>query len=253
MASDSRNVALREVDLYPPLCAYLTRQGYNVKGEVERCDLVAVRGQEPPLIVELKTRLTLELVLQAADRLSLTESVYVAFPAGASLWRRHFRRVRALCRRLGIGIITLDGSALRVNVRLDPLPYQPRESKVRRHRLLAEFEQRVGDPNVGGVTGQPLMTVYRQDALRCVVALAHGPCALADIRQFSQVPHAARILQKNHYGWFERVRRGHYRLSPKGVIAASHYEQAIKEISIATDASMLPNSALKRTQQSCAA
>jgi len=229
-ATGRGNVAIWETVLYAPICSYLKNQGYEVKGEVEHCDLVAIRGDEPPLIVELKTKLNLELILQAADRLILTESVYIAFPASAALWRRNWRRVRLLCRRLGIGIMTLDGRAFRVNVRLDPLPYRPIGSQVRRHRLLAEFERRVGDANIGGVTRKPIMTLYRQDALRCVVALADGPLSIADVREASQVTRAGGILQKDHYGWFERVRRGHYRLSQKGVNASIGYANVISEL-----------------------
>jgi len=224
-------VVIEETALYQPIRAYLEGQGYDVKGEVEHCDLVARRGEEPPLIVELKTRLNLELVLQAADRLRLTESVYIAFPEGAPLWRRQWRRLRALCRRLGIGIITLDGSALRVNVRLDPLPYRPKRHTVRTHRLLAEFKHRVGDMNEGGVTRKPLMTAYRQDALRCAAVLADQPLSLAEIRDASRVLRAGSILQKDHYGWFERIRRGHYRLSPKGVQALRRHAAVIAELS----------------------
>jgi len=224
------SVAIKETALYAPVCSYLEKQGYDVKGEVEHCDLVAIRGEEPPVIVELKTQLNLELVLQAADRLMLTESVYIAFPASVPLWRRTWRRVRALCRRLGIGIITLDGPAFRVNVRLDPLPYRPRGNQVRRRRLLAEFEHRVGGANIGGVTREPIMTLYRQDALRCVVALLGGPLSIADVRGSSQVARAGRILQKDHYGWFERIRRGHYQLSLKGVGASKCYANLISEL-----------------------
>ena len=221
---------LRESDLYAPIRSYLAAQGYAVKGEVGACDLIATRGDEPPVIVELKTRINLELVLQAVDRLAVSESVYLAFPSTAPLWRRHYRRVRGLCRRLGVGIITLDGASLKVNVRLDPMPYRPRENKARRHRLLAEFEKRVGDPTAGGGTRRPVMTAYRQDALRCVAALADGPSALRQVRERSAVENAAGILQRNHYGWFERVRRGHYRLSPKGRLAAREHDRAIRAL-----------------------
>ena len=43
-----------ESDLYAPVKALLEGQGYVVKGEVRGCDVVAVRGREPPVIVELK-------------------------------------------------------------------------------------------------------------------------------------------------------------------------------------------------------
>ena len=48
---------MREDALYPPVKAFLEAQGYAVKGEVNGCDVVAVRDQEPPVIVELKTGL----------------------------------------------------------------------------------------------------------------------------------------------------------------------------------------------------
>ena len=220
----------RETALYPPVRDYLRRQGYDVKGEIEHCDLVAVRGDEPPVIVELKVRLNLELLLQAADRLAITDSVYIAFPSSAPLWRRQWRRVRGLCRRLGLGILTLDDPPSKVTARLDPAPYRPRGSRPRSRRLLAEFEHRVGDPNLGGSTRRPLITAYRQDALRCATALAGGSLTVADLRAASGVERAAGILQKDHYGWFERVQRGVYRLSPKGRKVPTKYADAVREL-----------------------
>jgi hypothetical protein len=43
---------------------YLERLGFTVKGEVCGCDLVALRGNEPPIVVigELKLAFSLELV-----------------------------------------------------------------------------------------------------------------------------------------------------------------------------------------------
>src|ERR1700690_3299787 len=69
-----------EVALYPPVKAFLERQGYVVRGEVCGCDLVACRGNEEPVIVELKLRFTLSLLLQGVDRLALSPLVYLAVP-----------------------------------------------------------------------------------------------------------------------------------------------------------------------------
>ena len=44
---------MREDALYPPVKAFLEAQGYAVKGEVNGCDVVAIRDREPPVIVEL--------------------------------------------------------------------------------------------------------------------------------------------------------------------------------------------------------
>ena len=42
----------REAALYAPVKEFLERQGYEVKGEVKGCDVVARRGDEPPIIVD---------------------------------------------------------------------------------------------------------------------------------------------------------------------------------------------------------
>src|SRR5207253_2240985 len=54
---------LGEAALYLPVKRFFEKSGFDVKGEVNGCDLVAYRGDEPPVIVELKLRFTLALVL----------------------------------------------------------------------------------------------------------------------------------------------------------------------------------------------
>jgi hypothetical protein len=41
-----------ESDLYAPVKAFLERQGYAVKAEIDGSDVVAKRGGEPPIVVE---------------------------------------------------------------------------------------------------------------------------------------------------------------------------------------------------------
>jgi hypothetical protein len=211
-----------EQELYAPVKRFLEAQGYEVKGEVGGCDLLAVRGEEPPLIIELKLRFSLTLVLQGIDRLAVSDAVYLAVPGstgrGRGLGPEH-RGVRKLCRRLGLGLIAVRCRS--VEVLLDPGRYQPRKNKRRVARLLAEHARRVGDPNRGGATMRaPVMTAYRQEALRCAEILAReGASSVAHLRTAAEAPKAASILQQNYYGWFERVGRGVYRLTPLGVEA----------------------------------
>jgi hypothetical protein len=182
-----------------------------VKGEVRNCDLVAVRGEEPPVVVELKRAFNLALVLQGIDRLGLTDAVYLAIGTGP----KRLGDTRKLCRRLGLGLMIVG--KMRVEVLLDPLPYQPRKNTRRTRRLLGEHAKRVGDPNRGGATRQPIMTAYRQEALRCAALLAaHGPLSPARLRSLDDVPNAGRILLDDVYGWFERAERGVYALTPEG-------------------------------------
>jgi hypothetical protein len=60
------------------------------------------------------------------------------------------------------------------------------------------------------------MTAYRQEALRCAARLDAGPATLRTITAEGDLPNAGRILRTNVYGWFERVERGVYTLSPRG-------------------------------------
>ncbi len=221
-----------ETDLYPPVKAFLEGQGYAVKGEIGRCDVVAVRGDEDPVIVEMKVRFSLELVFQAVDRLSVTDKVYVAIEHGKkSLWTRRSKHILRLCRSLGIGLLTVHLERGLVEPRLDPGPYKRRPSKQRRERLLREFARRVGDPMAGGSTKQPVMTAYRQDALRCAKILGQdGSAKLGDLRANSGVERAAAILQRDVYGWFDRVERGVYALTPAGRQALEQFREAVCDL-----------------------
>jgi hypothetical protein len=218
-----------ESHLYPVVKAFLEGQGYEVKAEVDGCDVVAARPGEPPVIVEMKLALNLALVLQGVDRLAITDRVYlaVARPGRRRACRASIDRrdVRELCRRLGLGLMTvaLDDPRAngrpprpRVDVLLDPLPYRPRKRAERVARLLREHARRVGDPNCGGVTRTPLVTAYRQEALRCALLIDRaGHVSLRALRATGQVPNAARILQRDVYGWFTRVERGTYALTDR--------------------------------------
>jgi len=201
-----------ESDLYAPVKALLESQGYSVKGEVRGCDVVAVRGSEPPVIVELKRTFGIGLVLQAVNRLALSDAVYLAVGA----WPKNLRDVKKLCRHLGVGLMIVVKE--RVDIVLDPAPYRPRKNPRRVGRLLGEHARRVGDPNRGGSsTKVPIMTAYRQEALRCAGLLAkNGPMKVAALKLAAEAPKAAAILSQDHYGWFERVERGIYGLTPKG-------------------------------------
>lgn len=213
-----------EADLYQPVKEFLEGQGYLVKGEVRGCDIVGRRGEEPPLIVELKLRFNLALVLQGVARLALSDKVYLAVPRGSARRRGAVspdnREVRRLCRMLGLGLMTVNLTAplgRAVEVVLDPVPYQPRKNKRRAALLLGEHARRVGDPNRGGVSRVPIVTSYRQEALRCVQLLdGGGAMSIKALRATGLVPNAAKILQQDVYGWFQRSARGVYILSDNG-------------------------------------
>lgn len=211
---------MKESDLYLPLKRFLESQNYEVKGEVQDCDVLAVRGEETPVVAELKLSLNLDVVLQAVDRLSLTPKVYIGIPAQCRVLKRRRRRVIKLLRMLGLGlvVIDLDREIGSVEVLLDPGEYRPRKSKHRQVRLLGEFIKRVGDPNLGGTEKRKgILTAYRQRALAIAGFLQkQGPTKASHIARTLREPKARDILYRDVYGWFDRVSIGVYELSPRG-------------------------------------
>ena len=224
---------MRETELYGPIKLFLEAQGYEVKAEVGAADVVAVRDEDPPVIVELKTGFSLSLFHQGIERQAITDLVYIAVPVGKGRpFAKALQKNKTLCRRLGLGLISVRLRDQLVVVHIDPAPYQPRKSKQKKTRLLGEFSKRVGDPNLGGATRQTLMTAYRQDALRCAKFLSvNGATKAALVAKGADVEQARRIMADNHYGWFERVATGIYGLNSQGYDALSSYADEIAAIS----------------------
>ena len=208
--------SLRETDLYPPVKAFLEGLGYVVKAEVGPADVVGLRGGDM-VVVELKTGFSLTLLQQAVARQALSDQVYVAVPrwAGRAGWRA-FKGNTGLCKRLGLGVLSVRLKDGFVQVHADPAPFHPRKSKPRRTRLLDEFTRRAGDPNQGGTRG-PVVTAYKQDAARIAAYLdAHGPTRGAVVARATGVARATRMMADNHLGWFQRIEIGIYGLSEAG-------------------------------------
>jgi hypothetical protein len=209
---------MKEADLYPPLKGYLEGQGYTVKSEIGACDIMARRGDEPAVIVEMKTTFSLSLVMQGVARQGMFDDVYLAVPLGPKGWAARYKDIVALCRRLGLGLLVVRDGV--VEAHLDPAPYQPRKNTLRAGRLLREFDRRLGDPNTGGTTGVKRVTAYHQDALRCLWAIGQGAVRGADVAKKTGVARAPPNMRDNYSGWFIHVSRGVYGLSPQGQLVA---------------------------------
>lgn len=222
--------ARKESNLYAPVKEFLEGQGYTVRGEVNDCDLVGVRGDDL-VIVELKVAFNLALLLQGIGRQAMTESVYLAVeaPRRARNGPRS-TEIRGLCRRLSLGLIFvhLTGRSPTVEVVCDPAPYTPRKQPKMRGRLLKEFQRRSGDHNTGGTAGRPIVTAYREEALRIAAFLQQsGPSKTRTIRAETGITQSSTMLQRDYYGWFERVEKGVYRITPTGEKALLQYADVV--------------------------
>lgn len=219
---------MSESALYPAVKGFLEAAGFEAKGEVCGCDIVAVRNGEPPrlVIVEMKRGFNLDLLLQAVDRMRPADEVWLAVPI-TRRGRDRDARVKRLCRLIGLGLMAVDVVRDRVEVLAEPGPYRPRPDQRRRTALLGEHARRLGDPSPGGSTRQPIMTAYRQRALACAAKLRTGPGRPRELK--AAAPDASRILLRNVYGWFERVERGRYRLTIGGEAALRQWSAHLPE------------------------
>ena len=217
------SMSARETDLYPAVKSFLEDQGYVVKAEIGAADVVAVRGGEPPLVVELKLGFSLALFHQCLDRLKVSDDVYLAVAHKPG--KPFLKAVKVntiLARRLGLGLMTVRIEDSLVMVQCDPGPYAPRKNVKRKAALLREFARRQGDPNDGGQTRAGLVTAYRQDAVRVAVYLYEvGASKGADVARETGVMGATTMMRDNHYGWYEKVEKGVYGLTPEGAQAAA--------------------------------
>jgi hypothetical protein len=209
----------RESDLYAPIKHHLESLNFTVRGEVGRCDIVAISG-ETMLAVELKLSFGLPVLYQALQRLASVDLVYiaVAVPEGRAArrnWDARLPDAVRLCRMLGLGLLSVRNGM--VSTHAEPGPYQPRKQPGQRAKLLGEFTRRTGDHNLGGTTRRPRMTAYREDALMCASLLAaNGAMQAAAVRDATGIKTAGTVLRNNVYVWFEKIARGTYAVTPRG-------------------------------------
>ena len=218
-----------ETALYLPVKRFLENLGFTVKGEVGGCDLVALSGDEPPIVVigELKLSFNLELLLQAVDRAGACDEVWLAAKMSVrGKGRESDARYRNLCRRLGFGMLAVTSTG-DVEVIVKPPTTGPRRNPKKRSRLV-----------LGGSTRAPIMTAYRQQALACASELSRGPRRVRDLKP--EIPDAPKILLHNVYGWFDRAERGIYVLTDAGRAALKRWPQQTMVVDVASAGDSIP-------------
>lgn len=225
---------LYEVDLYKPIQNHFRQQGYEVYGEVNDCDITAVKGNEL-IVIELKLSLNVELLVQATKRQRLADLVYIAVPKPKyNLYSKKWKDICHLIRRLELGliIVSFEKGAPQMEIKVSPAAFDRKksmqQSKKKRERLLKEIEGRHGDYNVGGSSKTKIMTAYKENCIHIACLLQRfGPSSPKALRKMGAGDKTLLILNKNYYGWFERVQRGVYIISGKGTSELKSYPQLV--------------------------
>lgn len=226
-------IKLLEEDLYHPIKTLFENAGYTVKGEVKDCDITATKD-DLVTIIEMKLNLNIELLTQAVKRQKISDSVYIAIPdAGKITFTKKWSDILHLLRRLELGLIIVKvaGDHKLAKVIIEPAPFDTAKSKSmnkkRRNSLLKEISGRSGDGNKGGSRGKKILTAYREAALQIACCMEkYGELSPSKLKQKGTNPEKTQsILSKNHYGWFEKIDRGIYKLSETGKNAIIQYNE----------------------------
>ncbi len=225
---------ISETDLFNPIREFLIKRGYTVNSEVKNCDITAVKEEEL-LVVELKSGFNATLLIQAAKRQRLADAVYIAIPMPKTgIFSRKWKDICYLVRRLGLGLLVISflKSGPRVEVVLEPGPFDHERSRQlnrkKRDGVIAEINNRHGDFNIGGSTRRKLMTAYKENAIQIACYLKKcGPLSPRQLKNLGTGTKTSSILQKNFYGWFERVTKGLYQITPEGIRSLDSYPELV--------------------------
>jgi hypothetical protein len=224
---------LKESDLYHPIQKHFHKQGYQVNGEVNDCDVTAFKEDEL-VIVELKLSLNVELLIQATKRQRLTDLVYIAIPKPKRPRSKRWNDVCHLVRRLELGLITVSFTTKtpKLDFVIHPETFDRnksmKNSKRKREALVKEIEGRSADYNVGGSNKTKIMTAYKENCIQIACYLeTHGPMSPRNLAKLGTGAKTPSILQKNYYRWFERVKRGVYQITEQGKKELENYPELV--------------------------
>jgi len=217
----------KESDLYIPIKNLFEKNGYQVHGEVKDIDMMVTKEDES-IAIELKPTFNLKLILQAVDRQKSIGSVYVAIFKPKTVNKR-YREIIHLIKRLELGLITVSPlkTGMRVNIELHPIEYNRKTNNKKKRAIISEINRRTGIvDNVGGTTGIKRMTAYREETIAVAVALSfYEQASPKDVKLFTDNKKTGQILYNNHYGWFDRIGQGQYRITTKGLEALEIYNE----------------------------
>ena len=141
-------------------------------------------------------------------------------------------------RRLEVGllIVSFDEGENQVKVIHHPAPFDRmksmRLSTKKRQRLLTEIKGRTGDYNIGGSHQSKVITSYKENCIHIACCLAHhGPLSPKSLREIGTGDKTYQILHKNYDGWFDKIERGIYTLSPTGIAEMNEYPELVEYFS----------------------
>lgn len=223
---------MKETEMYGPLKKFLKTKRYSVHSEVKSIDVLAQKGDEL-MIIEMKTSFNLQLIYQLIERLKITDQVYAYVPLKkGGRWPKAYKRMCALLKRLHCGLITLDQhTKKKVVIEFEPSLFVGRKNYSKKRLALKEVEGRSIDLNKAGSTKELLFTAYKEKAI-CVgmYLLKEGASTTKNIKEDLDIEKTSDILNNNYQGWFQRVSRGLYGITPEFEFFRLKYQKKINQL-----------------------
>ena len=213
---------IQEKDLYLPIEEKFKSMGYEVKGEVKDCDIMAVSGDKT-VVVELKKTFSLKLVYQLLDRQTFCKNVYAAIPRPKSLKTYSYKSMVRLLKRIDAGLIlvSLARPIVTADIVLDPSGNRKITSYKKKRSAENEFSKRDNSLNAGGINREKIITAYREMSLEILcICYYKGTITNKILREIGFDNKYISVPYKNYYGWFQKTGRGEYTVSEKGKEAA---------------------------------
>lgn len=187
-----------------------------MKAEVKGLDMALEQNGEF-WGVEMKKTFNMTLLYQVIQRQKAVSAVLVAIPRAAFVKKRG--NILHILEKLSIGLVTVAMDSPTKIVECHLLPNMPSQRNTKQSRaMIAEFNGRNFDENIGGSIQTKLMTAYRERALQIAVMLDVCGTASAPqlVREYACHEKAYSVMKMNSYGWFEKVDKGIFTLSKEG-------------------------------------
>ncbi len=207
----------KESDMYIPIQNYFLEKGFKVDAEVKNCDVVATK-EDITIICELKKGFTIELLYQLVDRKKITPYVYAVIPRPKTMRGRAFKKKLDILRALECGLLVVLNSTKRVDLVLEPKGKDNAFMKRKRKKIEKEVQNRNLSLNLGGQNKRKIVTAHKESVISALCYIEkYGSIETKKCKENIKI-----ALQRNHYGYFKRLKRGVYTMTDRG-------KEALKE------------------------
>ncbi len=208
-----------EKDMYPALKDFFETNGYKVNAEVKGCDIV-VSKDDYIAVVEMKLHLNITLIYQALDRLDITNNVFIAVKKPKKSFMKERSKMKKLVKKLNIGLILVDLSAIEktVEVVVEPITSKKDKNTKKTRSVQKEIKGRRFDNNIGGSNKTKIMTSYKDLSIKLAcICEQYTVINSKFLKENFDLENTYPVLYNNFFNFFIIYGKGDFGLSDEGI------------------------------------